>query len=717
MKEGSFVVKVCMVACSLAFVFTIVMYFNSVYQNLNTERNKTIEAKTDLIASSTANMIKDNFESAIILTNAFEALAPNTKEEVFSTLVFLDTMSSQKYTKIFVLCEDNNIYGFDGEKLTFPNVIDNKKISVGKFKFDNEVKDYIIFKSPLYNSCIVEDFTDVKSLIYAVEMERVETCLDILNADYNYHVYLNDSDGNILYRRKDDKFLSDENIFLSFRDSDTISDEDYSSITEAIKAKQKVTKEMSIHSEIHSLGYSFIEDYDIGVTLLISNDNLNNEFYSFNTLIYISTAILALSIGIVIVTFVYLILKSINKKRVHGLQTVLNLRLQSIALDANEASASKSEFLSHISHDVRTPMNGIIGMTNIAKKNLSDKGTIDTYLSKISNTSSHLLTLINDVLDMARIETGKTDIIKGPMNLEELIRCCSDIIEAQSCGKGLEYYNKVEIKKTLIIGDELHLRQILVNVLGNAVKFTNSPGKVIFSVKEEPVNSFTSRYTFIVEDTGVGMKEEYIKHLFDPFVQENNALCKTTSKGTGLGMSIVKKLVDLMNGNIEIESKVGVGTKITIQLEFMVDQDKEVAITQNIDLSLLKGMKVLLVEDNEINMEIAKSMLENVGVIVTPATNGLIGLNYFIESKPFYYEVILMDVMMPEMNGLDATKNIRKLKRPDAMEVPIIALTANAYKDDEEKIRNAGMDAHLIKPIEIIKVYDILIKYRNRKFK
>lgn len=400
-----------------------------------------------------------------------------------------------------------------------------------------------------------------------------------------------------------------------------------------------------------------------------------------------------------------------NKKTLKKLKTKIktleneNQSLRKSALQAEKANKEKSAFLSHMSHDIRTPMNGIIGMTNIAMKNLNDKERVLDCLKKIDSSSRHLVSLINDILDMSRIENGRMVINHEPMDMREIINNCAFIAESLLAQRKVDFVREFGIfHHPALVGDELHLRQILINILGNAVKFTPDGGKIFFQVRELSFKDGRAAYRFEIEDTGIGMKPDFLERIWDSFTQENNGNCGE-HKGTGLGMAITKKLVDLMHGTIKAESEPGIGSKFIVEITFdtglmadIAEKEKKTENTQKPTVCL-EGMKVLLVEDTPLNMEIAKFMLEEEGIEVTTAENGQTAVNIFNNSPEKVFDAVLMDVKMPVMDGLAATKSIRALPRIDAATIPIVAMTANAYDEDIRRTAEAGMNAHLTKPV------------------
>jgi CheY-like chemotaxis protein len=315
---------------------------------------------------------------------------------------------------------------------------------------------------------------------------------------------------------------------------------------------------------------------------------------------------------------------------------------------------------------------------------------------------------------MSSIESGKVVIAHKAMDIRLLINNCVSIIEGQLATRNVEFIkNFPELEHPFVFGDELHLRQIFINILGNAVKFTPEGGKIEFRVKELSYEKDKVSYRFEFEDTGIGISEEFQKKIFDEFSQEGNG-GRSTYQGTGLGMAISKKFVELMDGDISVKSKLGEGTCFTVEIVFDVDYDYQT--TKNYGRkNQIRGMKILLVEDNELNMEIAREILKEEGAEITEAENGQIALERFVSSKPGSFDVIIMDVMMPVMNGYDATRAIRNSSHPQAGSIPIIAMTANAYRQDVEMAMEAGMNAHVAKPINVKILLSVLGQYVKKE--
>ncbi len=384
------------------------------------------------------------------------------------------------------------------------------------------------------------------------------------------------------------------------------------------------------------------------------------------------------------------------------------------ALDvAKSANNAKSDFLSKMSHDIRTPLNGIIGMSGIARRNLQDIHKVEDCLNKIDTSGKHLLNLVNEVLDMSMIENGNVVLYENTIDLRELIQNIKVITEALIISKEQDFMlDLMKLKNPMVIGDSSRIQQILTNLLSNAVKYTPPGGRIAFAVREESLQyQNIGSYEFIIEDNGVGMSQEFLKELYEPFIRVDDS---RTSKieGTGLGMTIVQNLVRLMNGNIQVESKEGVGTRFTVTLRLKQQEVSEEAADKKEKKEELRtdfsGKRVLLVEDNELNMEIAVDLLNATGVTVDTAENGKKALEMVAGSAEGYYEMIFMDVQMPLMNGYEASEKIRLLDRKDVAALPIIAITANAFTEDVQKAKEAGMNGHVAKPMGFEQLINIM---------
>ena len=399
----------------------------------------------------------------------------------------------------------------------------------------------------------------------------------------------------------------------------------------------------------------------------------------------------------------------------------------------NQFNRAETIFLNSISHDIRTPLNVIIGYTALASAHVNEAQEVKRYLSKIQTASKHLLLLVNDVLDMSHIESGMLKLEHAPVYFPDVLEDLKSIVQTDISAKQLEFH--VDTKNMVhknVITDKLRLNQVLLNILENAVKYTRPGGKICFQIQElKGQEPGFAKYEFRVKDTGIGMSEEFIEHIFEPFSREQTSTVSGI-EGTGLGMAIVKKIVDRMGGTIAVKSRQGEGTEVIVILKFKVSSqpvanemralsrpeqmetfsEKEKAKQENSkeesSENPFKNKKILLVEDNELNWEIAVELLKEEGFILDTAEDGTIAVEKMRTAKPGQYDLILMDIQMPIMDGYEATRQIRKLKNPETANIPIIAMTANAFEEDRQKALEAGMNEHVSKPIDLARLLEVL---------
>ena len=386
------------------------------------------------------------------------------------------------------------------------------------------------------------------------------------------------------------------------------------------------------------------------------------------------------------------------------------------AKKAEAANEAKTEFLQRMSHDIRTPINGICGFVNMADHYADDIKKQTEYRTKVKEASNLLLELVNDVLDMSKLESGEIVLEEIPFNLSSIFKEVFVVIEQMASEQNIQIeWEKKEIIHRDFIGSPGYVKRVMMNILSNAVKYNRENGHIYISCMEIPSKQpEMTTMEFVCRDTGIGMTEEFQKCVFEPFAQEHTG-SRTKFAGTGLGMSIAKNLVEKMGGSISFESKEGAGTTFVIQVPFKIDPDADKREEQrDVSEKSIKGLHILLAEDNELNMEIAEFVLQNVGADVTKAWNGQEAVELFRKSEPGGFDIILMDIMMPVMNGYEATKMIRSLDREDAKTIPIIAMTANAFTEDRLKAKEAGMNEHIVKPLDVellIKVIHKLVEY------
>lgn len=439
--------------------------------------------------------------------------------------------------------------------------------------------------------------------------------------------------------------------------------------------------------------------------------NLGQQEFSLVRLTYQYPLFVVLIVLCVIITNVCVVL-SMRARRFRDLTEAALHR-------AEEASAAKTEFLSNMSHDIRTPINGIMGMLDIAEENFEDQARVRDCLTKMRGAASHLLSLVNDVLDMSKIESGSMKLLNNPFDLRVLLQACCDIVEGQIIERNLTFTKQIgPFWHPYLVGSELHVRQVLINILSNAVKYTPDGGTIRFCAKETLYEEGLVHLRMEITDNGIGMSEEFLQHIFEPFTQEQRS-SRTHYKGTGLGMAITKKLVDQMHGSLDVESEPGKGSTFIVRLSLPVDPTPHPVAEQQPakqeDTPTLAGLHLLLAEDNELNSEIAVTLLEAEGAEVTAVTNGREAVEAIQHAAPHTYDAVLMDVMMPEMNGLEATRCIRAFEGVGPDEgTPIIAMTANVFADDVRACLESGMNSHVGKPLDMRVLMREILKYTHR---
>ena len=429
---------------------------------------------------------------------------------------------------------------------------------------------------------------------------------------------------------------------------------------------------------------------------------------------WIMCIVISYVFSLLIATVFYLIFSKKHRERQYEAE------LEKSAEQAKNANEAKTRFLFNMSHDIRTPMNAIVGFSGLLEKNLQNEKKAKEYLGKIQSSSNLLLMIINQVLEMARIESGTAVLQLKAEDIDELFHRVNTVFEEDIRKKNLQYHADLDVRHHYVVCDQTKLQEIMLNIISNAIKYTPEGHSIHVKVHEAvSENPSRIRYIFSCEDTGIGMSEEYLPHVYEEFSREHTTT-ENKVPGTGLGLSIIKSMIELMGGSIQVESRQGIGTKFTVDLSFDIASKEEVYGSQNTikpsAIHTIKGKRILLAEDNELNAEIAKTVLEDVGALITRVENGQQAVELFEEKPAGTFDAILMDLMMPVMDGYTATRKIRSSERSDAKTIPIIAMTANAFQEDAEKCIAVGMNAHLAKPLDIEKVKTTishLVKKKN----
>lgn len=464
------------------------------------------------------------------------------------------------------------------------------------------------------------------------------------------------------------------------------------------------------HVTIMSCGHSSL-NHTLSVACEVPNDTWYFEIVPFQGWIPMSYKIFGSIVSVLVAILLSMGYWQIILRREK--EAVYAKQIEKVATEAQHANQAKTRFLFNMSHDIRTPMNAIIGYTQLLENNLDNKKQALDYISKLKSSSTILLSLINYILEMTQIESGKLDLKKEIGDLDDLVKNINVVVEPLIKEKKLHYSYHLEIKHHHIICDKTKLREIVLNILSNAIKYTPEGGNVELLIQEISFENNKVKYHFIIIDNVIGMKEDFLPHIFEEFAREKTS---TESKvpGVGLGLPIVKSLIDMMNGTIQVESKSNKGTKFTVELSFLTSLQVENVNERNTSTLDFSGKHILLVEDNELNAEIGIELLNTFKVIIDLAKNGEECIKILEKMPEGYYDLILMDIQMPIMDGYEATKIIRSFNNKNA-QIPIIAMTANAFEEDRKHALQLGMNEHLAKPVDIEKLKDVLTKYFNHE--
>ena len=553
----------------------------------------------------------------------------------------------------------------------------------------------------------------------------------------NNSVYVLDDDGFKLFNANDTELLKGHNVYT------VLSRMSYLHGSSFAEAKERLDRTGSCYSNAVLDGTEYfyalkqMENAQWTLAFLVPAKYVAVNTQKLVSIVMIIIIVIAMVFSVITVFVGWSLLRQKQQQELQA-EKEANLRLeqynihltqvndelrqaQDIAAEAlqsaERASKAKTDFLANMSHDIRTPMNAIIGITTLMKNELHQPEKLAEHLDKLENSGQLLLGIINDILDMSRIESGKTTLNVEKMNLPQQISQLDSIIRQQAGQRRQTFTVNTHLQHENVLADPNRLNQVLMNILSNAVKYTPTGGHIRFEVDELPRNEHYARYRFVVQDDGIGMSKAYQKTLFDPFTREERSGTNKV-QGTGLGMAITKNIVDLMGGSINVESTTGKGTRFEVVLEFPVDAEADTVPEAQVlpeeekETSPLSGMKFLCAEDNAINAEILEMLLEANGASCTICSNGQEIVDAFASVKPGEYDMILMDVQMPVMDGLEATRRIRSGENPLGRIIPILAMTANAFLEDMQKSREAGMDEHLSKPVDIAALEQTVKRFR-----
>lgn len=628
------------------------------------------------------------------------------KEEKRDILLFIDEKSQ------YYMATEDGFYSGNWHNLSLlTKEHEGEGIYSTTLPYLEENQNYVLLLRELREGEFRIKDTSLAYIAVCINTNDFKECFEVDGFENQNFFYILSKDGHRLFRyEQGDSFIDVFNVFNALVDCEIIRGSSLMELKNNLKEKKEGCSEFLYEGKKYYVSSTSLEFIDWFILMFVPTEVLASNYDSFLKTTFAFSTIIAFLVVILLVSIITIFLLSYTDRKLVKQQTEANEKLARAARIARNASQAKTEFLSNMSHDIRTPINGIMGMTELALKQENNPPKTIDCLKKIDGATKHLMSLINDILDMSRIERGKVEITNSNFNILTVMEECVSIVYGESEKKELQFV--VDTKGVLhdnLFGDDLHFRQIMINILGNAVKFTPNGGKIEIRVKEHQSDSRKGWFEIQIEDTGIGMKPEFLEKIFDPFCQEDSG-SRSEYTGTGLGMAITKNIVELMEGTIAVESKYHEGSCFTVTLPFMINsrvQKQEVLAGKE---QGIQGLTILLVDDNELNLEVAKELLELEGAKVITAWNGKEALERFEAVKEEGIDIIIMDIMMPVMDGLTATRMIRQLDRRDAKVIPIVAMTANAFQEDIQKSLEAGMNEHISKPVESDTIVSAIVK-------
>lgn len=680
--------------------------------------NDSVEYERSVFITQIAEQMKKNLVTSgnryLANTKNYGAILNAVQPETFAQLcgLFPEYAKNEAHNQLFFLSSDCELYAISGIKQWVSLPYDEYFIDVLSQDQTTDFirigmdQEFMAYSSRLSSPIEIEG-SEISAVLFGWDSSEYRSTLSSKLFESKSSSLLVGENGNIaIYPEDEDSEFYGYNIY-TYLTNQGMTDSDLDVIQEMLSGTDDQTALCTVNKRrwLFSAAH-YNEQYKIFIMLPIQMTSASTyqNLYGLIASVLVSFLILFIILG----TFLLSMTARQKIQREKELQMELLLK----------TAQSKNEFLAKMSHDIRTPLNGIIGMTYIASTQTPSECTqIKECLKKVTTAANYLMEILNNILDMSKIESGKLKLSARPFSLATLRDEIESLMVFQTEGKNFHFV--VDMPQTPdydYIGDSLRLKQILINLLSNAVKFTET-GSVILAFRIRPVTEDTDEVSFIIRDTGKGMSKEFMNHIFTPFSQEDDSIAIKYG-GSGLGLPITKSFVDLMNGSITVSSEPGKGSEfiVTLILKKIQRVNQETPEEQDTDsVCSYGGKRILLCEDNDLNAEIAKIILENYELTVDWAENGKAGVKLFEQSAPEYYSMILMDVRMPEMDGYEATRIIRALERTDAKQVPICALSANAFSDDISKSLKAGMNEHLAKPLDVSQLAKILKKYLSKQ--
>lgn len=704
MIRYAFVISAILIACVMVYTTQKV-----VNRGMRNHQLQMIDMVTSRITENMNHFFQGQWDNIQYVRSTLTQRSFESEDEILKCLGEEEDALRGSYNELLLLLIDDEGFYYSSEagKVAFwrsPNTafasaeLDrDKSVTISSLaELSTESKEYLCFTKRLEKPLTASDGSSFTHMVLAADKSVFDIDLSLASFGKITDTFVMNSEGKTINAQELNTELAQAyNLVKTLEKADFFIGNTYEELKKALKTNSNVTSMIEFKDKEYYISFQYmgVEDW-YGVFLVDQNDmssNVEQTMYDMS----LGLAVGFVLMGIVLAGFL------LYNTRIHLTRERNNKEQLRVAMEtAKQANRAKSEFLSRMSHDIRTPLNGIMGMADMAKAKADDKPVLLECLRKINSASEHLQMLVNEVLDISRIESGEITVNEEKMNLFESMTVVNDIIESRALSRNQIYETDFSgITHPLVISDAHLLNQILLNLLGNSIKYTPEGGSIKFTVYEEAVDEKSAKYHYIVEDTGIGMKKEFLEHIYERFSQEAIS-ARSSYEGTGLGMAIVKEFVELLEGTITIESEVNVGTKfeVVVQFQFMTETEEK-SMNETVVSVEKRAYHILLAEDNVINMEIAQFMLTENGMTCVTAENGQEMVEAFSRSALYEFDAIMTDIRMPVLDGLEAAKAIRSLEREDAKTVPIIAMTANAYNDDRELSMNAGMNAHLTKPL------------------
>ena len=722
LKTRRIVGVISLIVAVISAVVTITWFIKEFNQMVYDERAYHLEETSAQLTETVDAMIDEHWNLLSMMSIRYSTFDSFDTENCIESISKLEERLENKNFIFGIVDKNGKVYTSHETKFNLNGLLlsDEKRQLTITNKVGDDDTFYMTFLAKNDEDVVLADGNIITHSVLYVNL-----------AEYS-NVFHNDAYGNenvVCIRDENGKNIYTEKSKFEFFDSFNYEEiaahvtrkngHTLEEIIERVGNKQSAVSSLSILNEegIYFLVVQPMKTNNWNLVMIIPEKFASAQTIDFagaivDTAVLIGVLIAGLTLGI----YIYLV-KNRNAKALIEQEREYSKALAASAEEAKNANMAKTKFLSHMSHDIRTPINGILGMISKAERHIGEPEVVKDCHKKIRMSAEHLLGLINDILDITKLETGLNEEKDEPFPMSCMLDTCCSIIKGQLSEKGTVEFKTdfSNIQHDNVLGNKLHIRQILLNILSNAVKYTDN-GYIYFKAEEIAFTNDEATYAFTIQDTGIGMHKNYIEKIFEPFSIDDSEDRKYRL-GTGLGMSIVKNNVDKLGGTISVDSTLGLGSTFTVtftlkltDLDVVCEAVKERVNKNSADVS---GMKVLLVEDNELNIEVALMLLEDAGVSADVAKNGKEAVDKFLASKEGDYDLILMDVMMPVMNGYEATKTIRSSTHPLATTIPIIAQTANAFQDDIKKVKEAGMNAHISKPIEEENLLKILAQYKK----